>query len=55
LSFKRGEPDWSLPDLPDHVPQLPGVRWKLYNIEKLQQSPQKNKTTLRKLQQYLDS
>jgi predicted nucleotidyltransferase component of viral defense system len=53
LSVKQGEPDWSLPDLPNHVPQLPGVRWKLHNIDKLRQSPQKHKAALAKLKDCL--
>lgn len=34
LSFKRGTPDWGLFDEPAAA-QLPAVRWKLMNIEKL--------------------
>lgn len=34
LSFKRGTPDWGLFDEPEAA-QLPAVRWKLMNIEKL--------------------
>ncbi|MGH1450167.1 MAG: nucleotidyl transferase AbiEii/AbiGii toxin family protein [Pseudomonadaceae bacterium] len=34
LSFKRGTPNWDLFDEPDAA-QLPAVRWKLMNIEKL--------------------
>ncbi|WP_416399175.1 nucleotidyl transferase AbiEii/AbiGii toxin family protein [Allohahella sp. A8] len=34
LSFKRGTPDWNLFDEPAAA-QLPAVRWKLMNIEKL--------------------
>lgn len=34
LSFKRGTPDWSLFDEPNAA-QLPAVRWKLMNIDKL--------------------
>lgn len=34
LSFKRGQPDWSLLGLSD-VEDLPAVRWKLLNLAKL--------------------
>ena len=34
LSFKAGEPDWSLIDIPD-LSRLPAVQWKLANIGKL--------------------
>ena len=34
MSFKRGELDWSLMNLPD-VENLPAVRWKLLNIRRI--------------------
>jgi hypothetical protein len=34
VSFERGEPDWLLLGLPD-VPELPAVKWRQYNIDKL--------------------
>ncbi len=34
LSFKRGQPGWSLLGLPG-VEDLPAVRWKLLNLAKL--------------------
>jgi predicted nucleotidyltransferase component of viral defense system len=34
LSFKAGEPDWSLIDIPD-LSRLPAIQWKLANIRKL--------------------
>lgn len=34
LSFKKGEPDWSLFSLPDAA-QLPAVKWKLINIRRM--------------------
>jgi hypothetical protein len=34
LSFKRGEPDWDLLDLPAAA-QLPAVQWKVANLAKL--------------------
>ena len=33
MSFKRGEPDWSLLGLPD-VADLPAVKWRLENLAK---------------------
>lgn len=35
LSLVAGEPDWSLLDIP-HLEQLPGIRWKLQNLSRLQ-------------------
>lgn len=34
ISFERGEPDWSLLGL-DHVTDLPAVRWRQLNLDKL--------------------
>lgn len=34
ISFKRGEPDWTLLGLPA-ARELPAVRWKLENLSKL--------------------
>ncbi|MFT7538998.1 MAG: putative nucleotidyltransferase component of viral defense system [Lysobacterales bacterium] len=34
VSFKKGNPNWSLLDLKD-VEDLPAVRWKLFNIQKM--------------------
>lgn len=34
LSFKKGEPDWSLLDVPD-AKTLPAVRWKLENLSRM--------------------
>lgn len=34
MGFKRGEPDWSLLEIPS-VAQLPAVRWKQMNLDKL--------------------
>ena len=36
LLFKSGHPDWSLLDIP-HAAELPAVRWKLQNLEKMPQ------------------
>jgi hypothetical protein len=35
LSFERGEPDWSLLGR-DGVAQLPAVRWRQQNLDKLE-------------------
>lgn len=37
VGFKRGEADWSLLDVP-HIRDLPAVRWKLQNLDRLQAS-----------------
>lgn len=34
LSFKRGEPDWSLSDIP-HIQNFPSIKWKLMNIQQM--------------------
>lgn len=34
ISFKKGEPDWSLFELPE-VKNLPAIRWKLKNIQSM--------------------
>jgi len=52
LSFKQGEPDWSLLKTTD-VELLPAVQWKLYNIRKM--SEMKHKVALNKLEQVLCS
>lgn len=42
LSFKRGEPDWSLFPL-ENLQLMPAVQWKLLNIQKLKaQNPEKH-------------
>jgi predicted nucleotidyltransferase component of viral defense system len=41
ISFVRNQPDWSLLGIP-HLAELPGIRWKLYNLEQLAKlSPKK--------------
>jgi predicted nucleotidyltransferase component of viral defense system len=37
LSLVAAEPEWSLLDVP-HLEQLPGLRWKLQNLERLQKT-----------------
>ena len=51
LSMKRGEPDWTALGF-DHLEQLPGLRWKLQNIQKME--PNKQREMLERLQRILD-
>jgi len=37
IGFERGEPDWSLIDLPEAA-ALPAVRWRQHNLEKLDEN-----------------
>jgi hypothetical protein len=53
LSIVRGEPDWSLLPIP-HLAELPALRWKLANIEKLRQSPKRYKATVDRLRTTLE-
>lgn len=53
LSFKRGEPDWSLFD-ESSAADLPAIRWKLININKLAQNKAKHQEQLTKLEQVLE-
>ena len=50
LSFKRGEPDWSLLNLPS-VENLPAVQWKLLNIRRMASA--KREQALENLRQVL--
>ncbi|WED24007.1 nucleotidyl transferase AbiEii/AbiGii toxin family protein [Vibrio sp. JC009] len=51
LSFKQGEPDWSLFDVPS-IEELPAIRWKLINLNKLKsQNPDKHQELFSKLNQ----
>lgn len=50
LSFKSGNPDWSLIDIA-HLKDLPGVRWKLQNIQKMDKT--KHAEAYKKLEQLL--
>ncbi len=50
ISFKRLEPNWDLLPL-QHLKDLPGVRWKLLNINRM--SDQKHKKALQKLEDVL--
>jgi hypothetical protein len=50
LSFKQGEPEWSLLQLPN-VYQLPAVQWKLVNIGRMNKA--KHAVALEKLKKVL--
>jgi predicted nucleotidyltransferase component of viral defense system len=52
LSFKRGKPNWELFDEPS-VANLPAVKWKLRNIEKLKQESDKHKVKVSNLEKVL--
>lgn len=52
LSFKQGAPDWTLFDEPS-IAGLPAIKWKLRNIEKLIQDPEKHGLQLANLEQTL--
>lgn len=53
LSFKQGCPDWSLFDYPAAA-ELPAIRWKLHNIGRLAENPQKHSEQLARLGAVLD-
>lgn len=52
LSFKRGSPDWHLFDEPTAA-DLPAVRWKLMNIEKLAKNAARHKQLVAMLESVL--
>lgn len=51
VSAKRGEPDWSLLDVPE-AEALPAVRWRLANLAKLE--TERHESLLARLQEVLD-
>jgi len=51
ISVKRGDPDWSLIDLP-HVNELPAVQWKLRNLANM--SEKKRDIAIGRLKQVLE-
>ncbi len=53
LSIKHGEPDWSLLPIP-HLSELPALRWKLANIEKLKQSTARHQAAVDALRAILE-
>ena len=50
LSFKEMKPKWELLEF-DHIKNMPAIRWKLYNISKMEKS--KHKIALDKLRDFL--
>ncbi len=53
LSLARNEPNWALLGI-DHLEQLPGIRWKLRNLEQLAKtSPRKLKAQAQELETLL--
>jgi len=52
LTFKSRKPDWSLLGLAN-VQQLPAVRWKLNNLEKM--SEERHRLAYNKLKEALSS
>lgn len=53
LSFKRGEPDWTLFDEPSAA-ELPAIRCKLMNIQKLARNKSKHQQQLNQLSKVLE-
>ena len=54
LSVKRCEPDWTLLPVP-HLAELPGLRWKLLNLEKFRrEQPRRHASALANLERTLD-
>jgi hypothetical protein len=54
MSFKNGHPDWTLFDYPNAA-DLPAIRWKLQNINKLAKNQTKHTQQVNKLKQVLDA
>ncbi|KEQ17895.1 nucleotidyl transferase AbiEii/AbiGii toxin family protein [Endozoicomonas numazuensis] len=52
LSFKRGKPDWTLFDEPSAA-ELPAIRWKLMNVQRLSKNKDKHQQQLEKLENTL--
>ncbi len=52
LSIKRGEPEWGRLPIPG-LDELPALRWKLANIEKLRRSPAKHAAAVDSLRRVL--
>jgi len=52
LSFKMGEPRWELLGI-SHAKALPGVMWKLRNIQALRENRKKHAVSVRKLERLL--
>lgn len=55
LSLARNEPNWSLPGI-EHLEQLPGIRWKITNLERLAQAnPKKFSAQTRALEDLFET
>lgn len=53
VSFKKGKPEWALFPVA-HLKEMPAVRWKQQNIQKLiKQNPEKHKESLKALEEQL--
>jgi predicted nucleotidyltransferase component of viral defense system len=52
LSFKRGEPQWDLLGV-RHAPELPAVRWKLTNLERMK--PDQRQKKIKNLERVLNA
>ena len=53
ISVARNEPDWTLLGI-EHLEQLPGMRWKLVNLERLAKTnPKKLKAQARELEKVI--
>ncbi len=50
IGFKKGDPEWGYLGI-DHVRDLPGVRWKQQNLERM--TPQARRASIRRLEQVL--
>lgn len=50
VSFKRGEPRWELLGV-EHAPELPAVRWKLQNLDRM--TPSRRAAAVRELERAL--
>lgn len=51
IDFKKGEPNWDHLGI-DHVSDLPAVRWKQQNLERM--TPQARRASIRRLEQVLE-
>ena len=51
LSIKQGYPRWDRVGLPPHVSELPGIKWKLLNISRMEKA--KHLMAIRKLEEAL--
>ncbi len=52
MSIKKGTPNWSLLNI-SHASELPAIKWKLHNIDKLMRDKDKHLESLKKLENCL--